>query len=212
MPDTIKNVDIEDVGNNNALKSMKNYTTSSITNDVIEDFNFDLFDGNSELTGVDINGGIRLDGRFVDDSGKSFDARYYYSADGAYNVSYKDGYKDVTIKLNVDGTMMNSEVNYKDSVSKTEVKEIINYNARGGMEKSVYKDGKLSSKEITDRDGTVTTMQYNDEVTGGKKSKPADFSKETIIKYDSNNVKMEELNESKGIILEEINYLNDDFG
>lgn len=197
MPNAIKNVELENIGNYNAGTSARNFSSNSITHNGIEDFDFDLFGNTSKTTGVDLNGGIKLEGKYVDGSGKSFDADYYYSTDGTYNVSYKDGDKDVQIKFHVDGSKMNSEVSYKDS-SKCEIKEITSYDASGGNRESIYNDGKLTSTKVTSRDGTVTTSKYSgNRVTSEKIVNPDGSWQETI--YGKNE------NSGKDVITKEVN-------
>lgn len=53
-----------------------------------------------------------LSGKYIDDKGRSFPAEYYYDSDGVYNARYKDGVKNVNVRFNVDGSVMDSTVNY----------------------------------------------------------------------------------------------------
>lgn len=185
MSDTIKSVELEDIGNYGTRTNSLNYSSNSIVRDGIEDFDFDLIDVSSETTSADLNSEIRLEGKYVDDSGKSFDADYYYSNDGTYNVSYKDGYKDIQIKFHVDGSKMNSEVRYEDFSSNCEVKEITSYEADGGVQESIYNDGNLISNKITGRDGTVTSLKYSGNRITSEKVVNPDGSLQEII-YEKN--------------------------
>ena len=198
MSDTIKSVELENIGNYGTRTNSLSYSSNSIVRDGIDDFDFDLIDVSSETTSADLNSEIRLEGKYVDDSGKSFDADYYYSNDGTYNVSYKDGYKDIQIKFHVDGSKMNSEVRYEDFSSNCEVKEITSYEADGGVQESIYKDGNLISNKITGRDGTVTSLKYSgNRVTSEKVVNPDGSWQETI--YGKNE------HSGKDVITKEVN-------
>lgn len=167
MLDTIKKVDVED-GNDiyEPLGSVKNYSSKPIYDNKVEDFDFEFTQPVDAYTNDDVS----LDGKYVDENGRSFDANYYYSSDGTYNVEYKDGFKDIKVKFQVDGTMMNLESDYRDSISNTSVKEITNYDVDGSTVKNTYNDDKLVKNEIISRDGTITTTSYSGDVVTREKT------------------------------------------
>ena len=228
MVDTIRKVDVEDDNFiHETFSSAKNYSSKPIYDNKVEDFDFEFTQPVDAYTNDDVS----LDGKYVDENGRSFDADYYYSSDGTYNVEYKDGFKDIKVKFQVDGTMMNLESDYRDSISNTNIKEITNYDVDGSTVKNTYNDDKLVKNEIISRDGTITTTSYSgDAVTREKIINPDGACIETIYgkgessgkdvitkdtngnevrtKFDNNQKIQEEFKNESGITTEIRNYNN----
>lgn len=94
--DTFNTTHNSDVSKNNTFNTVNNSDDVEI---------LDLSDG-------DDYGDNFLSGKYIDDKGRSFPAEYYYDSDGVYNARYNDGVKNVNVRFNVDGSVMDSTVNY----------------------------------------------------------------------------------------------------
>ena len=156
--------------------------TSNIKANVIENITVPT-PYNTEVSYMDFSNDVKLDGVYVDENGKSFDAVYFYSSNGLYNVKYKDGIRNINIQFQVDGTKLNSEISYLSSDNNMIV-EKINYNLNGAIVKETYENDNLKSKEITDVDGTITTILYDgDKIISEKKIRPDGSTLEKIYEY-----------------------------
>lgn len=112
--------------------SIKSFSDSSLTDNMTY---MDFKETNWDDSFLD--GNITFEGKYVDDNGKTFDATYYYTSDGVQNVQYKDGIKEITIKLLADGTKISSETKYF-SPDGSIIKESISYNIDGTISKAIY--------------------------------------------------------------------------
>lgn len=134
-----------------------------------------------EVEEIDVSG-LNINGKYIDENGNSFDARYSYSGDGSYTVTYKDGIKDVKVYYDSDGNKIKSEVSYKGNKNEI-IKEITDYMSDGSVEKSIYRDDILTEKTTIKSDGTEICVKYeNSEIKSEKVINPDGTWKETI--YD----------------------------
>lgn len=147
----------------NITAENKNVNVNNIYKENNYKINNEIKSLEGKSTGVNIDGSIELNGKYIDDAGKTFDAHYNYNTDGTYSIDYKDGIKEISIQFDNNGNKKESEVNYilppNDNIKKVSI-----YTTNNHEETYTYKNDTLIKKEIKENNGTIKTINYENNI------------------------------------------------